>query len=545
MAEQADDSVAVWQNKCKDLEKIVKTLSSHCFKLVEKHEELLKKYKENEQQYNQLADRLKTTEEQLAKMGKLYEPVYNEYEKIKNKFEIEMECRHHAEEYASKISRENRNLRRMSQMVSAKHGVSLVEFNLESENSENKDTYEEYLETLNQKISDLKEENSQLTAELKKFKEDYQIEKDKKLNYSKQNERLKTEVKQVKHSLQQYEAALANLSKASDLAFQEYEKLKGSYEKEILCRDQAEKYASTLFAEKEAAKRQSTMLLMEVASDRKLMKAMVEIEDLTRQLEQQKRQYEEQMSDLKEELTSLKDQELLTSLEQENQQLLEERGSLQTQLARLESQINDLRSQYTKLSDEYENIEKRLEEATRPPPPPPPPPLPPPTKKLGLFGRRDKKKAAAAAAAAAASGGKNGSKPGVPTNDDYSKAIDEMMKRIKDGKPLTRAPKQVRRPSCPDETDGSAMNELKGLLTNLKKASSESDLAAPIPADHDDSEFARAFRKIRRPSLEEEGQGDNAVKSSENQTEEVQRRKGNMAGPKKLSVLAESDESTE
>lgn len=41
----------------------------------------------------------------------------------------------------------------MSQMVSAKHGVSLVEFNLESENSENKDTYEEYLETLNQKIS--------------------------------------------------------------------------------------------------------------------------------------------------------------------------------------------------------------------------------------------------------------------------------------------------------------------------------------------------------------------------------------------------------
>lgn len=38
-----------------------------------------------------------------------------------------------------------------------------------------------------------------------------------------------------------------------------------------------------------------------------------------------------------------------------------------------------------------------------------------------------------------------GSKPGVPTNDDYSKAIDEMMKRIKDGKPLTRAPKQVRR----------------------------------------------------------------------------------------------------
>lgn len=35
-------------------------------------------------------------------------------------------------------------------------------------------------------------------------------------------------------------------STASDLAFQEYEKLKGSYEKEILCRDQAEKYASTV-----------------------------------------------------------------------------------------------------------------------------------------------------------------------------------------------------------------------------------------------------------------------------------------------------------
>lgn len=41
--------------------------------------------------------------QQLFSCVAVYEPVYNEYEKIKNKFEIEMECRHHAEEFASKV----------------------------------------------------------------------------------------------------------------------------------------------------------------------------------------------------------------------------------------------------------------------------------------------------------------------------------------------------------------------------------------------------------------------------------------------------------
>nr|KAG5686403.1 hypothetical protein BaRGS_023703 [Batillaria attramentaria] len=426
MSDGADDTLDYWRNKCKDLEKVVKTLSSHCFQLVEKHEELLAKYKENEKQYNAVVARLKESEDQLLKMRKLYEPVYTEYEVMKNKYQIEAQCRYQAETYAQK-------------------GIWTEE---EKDDEESK----AYLKSLNDKIEELEDKNSKLTVELREVKEDFEVEKEKKATYSYENESLKAELKQTKASLQQHKEAFERLAKTSDAASRDYDRLKGSFEKELLCRDKAEKYAATLFAEKEAARRQSSMLLMNVASDKKLMEAMIEVENLTTKVEEQKALYEQQIKDLKEELQQVKEHENVESLEQENEHLLDERENLQKQLSQTEEQVKTLQASYDKLSTQLE-------------------------------------------------------KGGAAVNTDYNKAIDEMMKRIKEGKALKPVLRSTeRRPSCPDQDSEtpSAMSELKGMLNNMKKARSVNDLSSPEPAQKEESELASVFRKIKRPSNPEE-----------------------------------------
>ena len=51
-----------------------------------------------------------------------------------------------------------------------------------------------------------------------------------------------------------------------------------------------------LFAEREAARRQSSMLLTNVASDKRLMEAMIEVETLTTKVEEQKKHFELEVS---------------------------------------------------------------------------------------------------------------------------------------------------------------------------------------------------------------------------------------------------------
>ncbi|KAL8577019.1 hypothetical protein ACOMHN_065623 [Nucella lapillus] len=507
MSSEADDTPEHWKNKCKELEGLVKTLSTHCFQVVEKHEELVVKYKANEAQYEAVVARLKDTDDKLAKMGNLFEPVYIEYEMMKNKFEIEAGCRKHAEQYASRVTQQNKVLKRQSQMMleTMNKGLTVTgEISLDdveptppapadgqdAETLPNgRDPQQDYIESLDAKLKSLEENDSSLKTELDSIKKDLEIATEKKSSYSHQNERLREEAKELNQSLQQHKEALKRLANASESAFQEYEQLKGSYEQEVICRDEAEKCAAKLFAQREAAKRQSTMLLMNVAGDEKLMKAMLDVETLTTQVEEQKAHYERQIEELQEDLKTVRDKEALDSLEQENVQLTEERVSLQNQLSSLKGQVTSTMAQYDKLLAHYKDLEVQLEEAKRPKPPPPPP-LPPPAapKKTSIFSRGKKKKEIIDKV----------QKGGAAISPSYNKALEEMMQRIKDGKPLKRTLK-TRRPSCPDETDHSAMSELRGLLSNMKKASSESDLTA-ASGDDNTSELAQVFRKIRRPS---------------------------------------------
>ncbi|XP_005091105.1 shootin-1 isoform X2 [Aplysia californica] len=489
------DTEKKWKDKCHELEQIIKTLSTHCFKVVEKHEELLVNYKKNQTQYEELVTKYKDRGEQIKKAKDVLGPVSMEYKALREKYESAIRCQYEAENYATKINSRNKVLKRQSQMLLDKMtGPSLVDINIDDDATESAEE-NEYIKKLNQQIFELEDVKSSLSVQMKELNEDYHNEKAQTAQLRAKIEVYKQELQQTKVALGRQEKTLQLLAQTSEAAVEEHASLQDHFEKEILERNTALKLAQNLYAEREAARRQSAMLMAPVAGDKRLMEALIQVEELTTSLEKLKAESEQQVNALKEELTAVKGEASLQELEAENAQLTTECDSLQQRLVTAEKSTEELHSQYSSLLDKYADLEKKYETAlTAPPPPPPPPPPPLPTAKTGGFlskitGRKKQKELVQ----------KRLGLGGAEVNANYTAAVDDMMKRIKDGNIALRPVLKKRTKSCPEDEDSSAMQELQGILSKMKKARSEDDLSAfdddrTIDAN---SELGQVFKKIQ------------------------------------------------
>ncbi|KAK3095520.1 hypothetical protein FSP39_015595 [Pinctada imbricata] len=503
--------------------------------VVVQYESLLQQYRQMETQYNVLVNKLMDREDQLKKMKKLVEPAIREYEMMKMKYEIEVGCRTQAEKFATKISSQNKELKRQSQMLldlrSSTTPPDFSKLNLDLDLETEKDSVEGYNKELDEKLKKLEEELAESQIKLRAAEEDLEVEKERNERLHTKYEEKKEVLKQTRISLDQYKDAMEDLSKVSEEALREYEQLKDKYELEVKCRSGAEKYAAEIRIQNEAIKKQSTILLSSAASNPQLMMALNDIESLTTQLEEQKLKYETQIKELEEKLEEASESEA-QRLDEENNQLREEKESLESKLMQYETQYKDLEKQ-------YKEIEEKLEKALRPPPPPPPPPPPVPKSKgfLSLM-KKDKKKKPPPA---------NAGQPGV--NDKFSEALDEMMQRINSGKPLSQTLRPTRRKKSDDTLDviaeedvkdrpsettesSSAMAELNSILSKMKRTHSESDLGSS-GQDDNKSELQKMFEKRARktslPKTEENVQKPHA---------EIGLRR-NAGGQKPLSIVGE------
>ncbi|KAI8774690.1 shootin-1 [Biomphalaria glabrata] len=488
------DSIDFWKNKCKELEKVIKTLSNHCLKVVEKHEELLVNYKKNQDQYSILLQRLKEKGDQIKKAKEVLGPVTQEYEALKEKYEIAVRCQYEAENFASKVNNKNKILKRQSQMLLDKlTNVNIVDINIDDENDKDNEEENEYIKKLNQQVEELEEQSSSLGAELKTLKEDYELEKGFNQKLKEKVESLKAKVSQLKKANTSQEETLGLLAKTSEKAFLEYQELRKQFENEITDRTAVEKIAHNLYAEREAARRQSAMLMKDIGADKKLMEALIQNEDLTTKLETTKKDLEYKIQILEEQLAAENNSSAAQMLENENSSLAQERDALLQRLSESEKNSEQLRAQYSLLMKKYEELESKYERAVAPPPPPPPPP--PQMSKPGSFlsritgGGRKKQREIAQ---------KRLQLGGAAVNVDYSKAVDEMMKRIQSGNISLRPVLKKRTQSCPEEEETSAMSELQSILGKMKKARSEDDLIGlDEPTFDEDSELGRTFKRIQ------------------------------------------------
>lgn len=466
---------------CQQLKQI-KTLSRQVLK---KYDELLEKYKENEEKYNEVVKTLQEREATLEDMKGLIEPAVSEHERLKIKYDIEVNCRHEAENVARRVTSHNITLKRQSQALLSHIGkidiTQIPEEILEVPEDEEvgNESYKVYTDQLNNTIKELEEKVAYYMTELTKNGGELTNERETNIILQQKNEQLQQKVTQTENALTQYQKAMGELATMSESAYKEYKILQNKYEIEAQQRDEIEKTMKRIKAQNDAMKTQSSILLSKVADNQQLTMALCKVEEL----EEEKVRLERQVSDLQIQMSNVSDEERNSILETENEKLIKE-------IDELTKKITNYEQLYGTLQSQYKTLERQLEKALRPPSPPPPPPPPPPptTQSRGFLARiKGKKKQKAGSTQQPAADEKR-----------YSKALEEMMKRINSGKPILRQTSKQTKDEPKEDQHESAMQELNNVLHRFKNTKPKSGHQIRRPEDEKNTdELNNALNRLK------------------------------------------------
>ncbi|XP_078132356.1 shootin-1 isoform X2 [Sander vitreus] len=414
--------------------------------------------------------------QRLSELEEVSNQLLKEINVLEMQFQIERSCRESAEVLAVKVTKENKVLKRKSQMLmplilELPENLAAVTFDPETDPTVNSDDLGE--ETLllesQAKIAELQASVDGLLAE--KLQLEQQVE-----DLTKEQVQLR---EQLALEVEEKEAILKKVSKqsktmnkikrVSQLVTEEFTEMSQKLEVEQGLRRHAEVFAHQILVQQNAAHRESGMLTQSSETGLQLQQALEQISNISTALCDIQRYYQNQV---KSGPSAVEESGVLSELQNLREQLEkreEERKALETQLSEANSTVTELQEEVKQLQDALnreDEIDKSEEEdAPAPPPPPPPPPLPPPpavTNSLDFLRSRRKERASKAESNQAA-----------PSLDLKTKAVDEMMERIKRGivlRPIKRIQEDDN--SWKDqrsENRKSAIVELKGMLDNMKR----------------------------------------------------------------------------
>ncbi|KAI8481007.1 hypothetical protein Bbelb_412470 [Branchiostoma belcheri] len=359
MAEELQVELDLWQKKFRNSEENLSALKKLCIKAIHEFSELQLKYNENQQQYAELAERLEVTETQLEKLQSVSEAVYDEYMDVTTSLDVEKNCREEAEKYAANIVKENKQLKRASQMFIQQHGGQLPEIPV-FENGD--DSEVERLNARNRELSDelseLKLLQSRTQRKLEKAEEDIRIINQQYVEECTQHQ----ETKKTQVSL---EETIKKFQRVSVLALGEYQDLKSKFDMEKSCRVRAESYAAEMLRQQKAMARQSVIVMQSVAADERLTKSLQEVEELTTSLEQERFEHEQKIKEMEEQVTTAADVE---ELEKKVTLAMEETEAQEKRAQEAEEKVKALEKQGQKHtaehSDQHPGTERQQEEAS-------------------------------------------------------------------------------------------------------------------------------------------------------------------------------------
>ncbi|XP_063290049.1 shootin-1 isoform X3 [Pelobates fuscus] len=455
---------------------------------IEQYEELVTENETTKNQYDQVKKERDDAVKKLEEFNKISHKVIEEVSFIQSNLEIEKTCRESAEALASKLSKENKNLKRISMLCIAKLGPDVItkEISLDEGDSASDDggtavctslECQQIIKELGERSLAFQQGKQLVESELESLRSKL-VDLIEEVNITKkENVMLRKEVSDQRKILQKY-------NRVSMLAVEEYEELQTNLEMEKDLREKAESLAHEMYIEQNKLKRQSHLLLQSCAPNDQLLKALEENAKLTQALEEDRIQHQRKVKELEEKLEEDKLQKEIESLKKQMDLLEEDRRDLEAKFQSSESTVRDLKHS-------VEALQKRIQQAENPPPPPPPPPppLPPPPpsaiqsfislirKKPGVSPNASKKESPAPS--------DSGSK-----DDIKRQAVEEMMDRIKKGVHLRPVqanrvkPKQGTQEAAappagcveevkPVETNpsSSAVQELRGIVNSMNASS--------------------------------------------------------------------------
>lgn len=368
-----------WKNKYEDSEKKRKLLLQKNETVSKEHADLEKKYQQLQKENNTLQSQVQEKEHKLLKLRTVSEAVCKEYEQLKRQYDVETNAMHKAMQQASQWYRQNRELKRRSQIMTQKFLHNNPEQSLDFDLSDEVDTSNfEDLDELRQTVKELSGEIARLqtelhSARLQEFEAQEQVTQ---LTTQLEEERALREKGEEK--INEMKVHKGNMERITKMVAEEVQVLKTQCDRERenakILKIEAEKVQK----ERNVLAHQSALLMAEVGDDPngRLLAVLQEVESLKRLLEEEQQTHASQMQMIQEKLEE-KESNVEFEIVEEKLKLAESELEVVLQRAeRAEKTIEELENVVRCLKQKVSELEEKVSKPPPPPLPPPPPPLP-------------------------------------------------------------------------------------------------------------------------------------------------------------------------
>ncbi|OAD62234.1 hypothetical protein WN48_06875 [Eufriesea mexicana] len=365
-----------WKNKYEESEKRRKLLLQKSEAATKEHADLEKKYQQLQRQNSTLQSQIQEKEQKLQKLRTVSEAVCKEYEQLKHQYDVETGAMHKAMQQASQWYRQNRELKRRSQIITQKFLQTNPEGSLDLEISDEVDSNFEDLDQLRETVKELSKEIARLqtelhSARLQEFEAQEQV-----THLTTHLEEERTLRQKCEEKVNEMKVQKENMERVTKMVAEEVQALKAQCDRERENAKIMKREAERVQKERNVLAHQSALLMAEVGDDPngRLLTVLQEVESLKRLLEEEQQNHASHIQMLEEKLEE-KESNVEFEIVEEKLKLAELELEVVTQRAeRAEKLVETLEGVVQTLKAKISELEEKL---SRPPPPPLPPPPPP------------------------------------------------------------------------------------------------------------------------------------------------------------------------
>ncbi|KYN05335.1 PREDICTED: shootin-1-like [Cyphomyrmex costatus] len=368
-----------WKGKYEDSEKRRKHLLQKSEAVNKDHVELEKKYQQLQRENNVLQSQVQEKEQKLLKLRTVSEAVCKEYEQLKHQYDVETNAMHKAMQQASQWYRQNRELKRRSQIMAQKFLHNNPDESLHLDMSDEVDSNFEDLDQLRQTVKELSGEIARLqtelhSARLQEFEAQEQVTQ---LTTQLEEERVLRQKGEEK--INEMKVHKENMERVTKMVAEEVQTLKTQCDRERESAKMLQLEAERVQKERNVLAHQSALLIAGVGDDPngRLLTVLQEVESLKRLLEEEQQNHASQIQVLQEKLEE-KESNVEFEIVEEKLKLAESELEVVIQRAeRAEKSMEELENVVHCLKQKIKELEEKVSKPPLPPPLPPPPPPPP------------------------------------------------------------------------------------------------------------------------------------------------------------------------
>ncbi|XP_076230534.1 uncharacterized protein LOC116433168 [Nomia melanderi] len=366
-----------WKSKYEESEKRRKLLLQKNEAANKDHADLEKKFQQLQRQNSTLQTQVQEKEQKLQKLRTVSEAVCKEYEQLKHQYDVETGAMHKAMQQASQWYRQNRELKRRSQIITQKLMQGNSEGSLDIELSDEVDNNFEDVDQLRETVKELSKDIARLqtelhSARLQEFEAQEQV-----THLTTQLDEERTLRQKYEQKVNEMKVQKENMERVTKMVAEEVQALKVQCDRERENAKIIKIEAERVQKERNVLAHQSALLMAEVGDDPngRLLTVLQEVESLKRLLEEEQQNHASRIQMLEEKLEE-KESNVEFEIVEEKLKLAESELEVATERAeRAEKLVESLEGVVESLKAKISEMEEKL---SRPPPPPLPPPPPPP-----------------------------------------------------------------------------------------------------------------------------------------------------------------------